>query len=596
MWAIVRIVCSFWIAPRPFARLVGVRDPLTQHRLIHPPLSGLLLAIVLLGLPVSVHAIPGDPSGGCPAPPNTLVLSELMVGGANEPRWVEITNPGKYALSLAKVTLQVFGEKGALVGSFPLGTTLPFIQAGEAWPVGDVPDMSPLSALLKVKILELGEAFGLPMCHGKVALVGPSGLIDAFEYDLCQTMPKPKATVLALDPAFTDPCKNDDQKLWCIVTPQTSPYGSPGSKNLGCDLDGDGYLSTSGDCDDLDPAVHLDAQEVCNGKDDDCNGLTDDDLAPPVGFCPALGICAATTGPGGIVKVGAVAHCEGTGGFLCDYPAGYEPAKETLCDGFDNDCDGLTDEGLLNDCGTCGTPPQELCNGKDDNCNGQTDEGVVITGIACGGTGVCLKAQGLCVDGTPTCVQDLAWQATETLCDAIDNDCDGTIDEMLADPSCKNGIGACAVEGSKKCGMDGSVICLTPAAGQPTQELCGNGLDDNCDGKTDEGFDVGSQCEAGQGICRLIGKKLCSADKFATTCSVEPGPAEAVESCDNGLDDNCDGRTDESGCVKGKDGGMFKGCGSARAVSDWGGYGLVVACAWLVLRRRVRSEIPRRFL
>ncbi len=556
-------------------------------------LSGALLALLLLCLPGHAFAVLVDPSGGCPAPPNTLVLTEFMVGGPNDPRWVEITNPGKYALSLVKVTLQIFGEKGALLASFPLGATLPSIQAGEAWALGDVPDTSPLSALLKVKILELGESFALPACHAKLVLIGPSGLIDSFEYNLCQATPKPKATVLALDPAFTDPCKNGDQTLWCFVPPQTSPYGTPGAKNVGCDLDGDGYLSTNGDCNDLDPTVHIDAQEVCNGVDDDCNGLTDDNLSPPVGFCPSLGSCAPSVGADGTVKPGAVAHCEGATGYVCDYPAGFEPAKETLCDGFDNDCDGLTDEGLLNACGTCGAPPKEICNGKDDNCDGKTDEGVVVTGLACGSKGVCLLAQDLCVDGTPTCVQDPAWQATETLCDALDNDCNGLTDEMLNDTSCSSGIGACAVEGARKCALDGSVMCLTAAPGTPSQELCGNGLDDNCDGKTDEGFDVGSQCEAGTGICRLIGKKLCSADKLGTICSVDPGPADAFEICGNGLDDNCNGQTDESGCRATANGGGLPGCGSAGIGSGVGGFLLACVCGLLaIFRRRSRVRIP----
>ncbi len=560
--------------------------PLPSRRL-----AGQLLALLLLlGAPAAAFAIPGDPGGGCPAPSNALVFTELMVGGASDPRWVEITNPGTFTLSMATVTLQIFGDKGQLLASFPLGATLPLIQAGEAWPLGHVPDSGPLSALLKVKVLELGESFALPICHGKLVLTGQKGMIDTFEYDLCQGAPKPKAAVLALDPGYTDPCLNDNQKLWCAVPPSTSPYGTPGSKNPGCDLDGDGYLSTNGDCNDLDPSIHIDAPEVCNGKDDDCNGLTDDDLQPPVGFCPGLGICAPSTNPDGTFNPGAVAVCEGATGWVCDYPTGFEPAKETLCDGFDNNCDGKTDEGLLNACGGCGAPPVEICNGKDDNCNGQTDEGVVITGLACGSTGVCLLAHDLCVDGTPTCVQDLAWQATETLCDGLDNDCNGKTDEMIGESGCISGIGACAVEGVKKCGLDGSVVCLTPAAGQPSQELCGNGLDDNCDGQTDEGFDVGSQCQAGTGACQLIGKKLCSADKLSTVCSVSPGPADAVETCGNGLDDNCNGQTDEAGCVT--PGGAFKGCGSGSGGGAASALLLIGACGWLVIRRRLGRQIP----
>ena len=184
---------------------------------------------------------------------------------------------------------------------------------------------------------------------------------------------------------------------------------------------------------------------------------------------------------------------------------------------------------------------------------------------------------------------DPGYEEIELTCDGLDNDCDGLTDEMIGnDASCTNGIGACAVEGVKKCGLDGAVVCQSLAQGMPSQELCGNGLDDNCDGKTDEGFDVGSQCEAGKGICRLIGKRLCSQDKLGTTCSVEAGPADAYETCGNGLDDNCDGQTDESGC-RAPDGRRFKGCGSGPDGSAAAGILLLLAGLVLTARRMARS-------
>ena len=551
------------------------------------------MAVIALAFFVTgpLQALPGDPSGGCPAPPNALVISEVMVGMGNDARWIEITNPGTFKLSLAAVTLQISGEKGGIIASFPLGGVLPLIQGyGQAWALGTVPSFGPLASLLKAKVLELGESFVLPPCHGKIALVGPTGVIDAFEYELCKSVPKNKATVLALDPGYTDPCKNDEQNKWCLVPPQTSPFGTPGSTNPGCDLDGDGIPSTAGDCDDLDAQVNQDKPEICNGKDDDCNGQTDDDLTPPPGLCPSLGICAQSVDKNGAVQPGAVAHCEGAAFFTCDYPMGYESANETLCDGYDNDCDGLTDENLLNACGKCGALAAEVCNGKDDNCNGKTDEGVTLTGLNCGKTGVCLEAQGLCVDGTPTCVPSLAWQATETLCDGRDNDCDGDTDEVLgSNLACTSGVGECATAGTRTCGMDGQVVCDAPK-GIASQEICGNGKDDNCDGQTDEGFDVGSQCEIGRGVCHLIGKKLCSLDRLATMCSVNPGIPDTFETCGNGLDDNCDGQTDEAGC---KDPGARSGrlgCGNDRGRADRGALAGCLAVCALILRFRRRAR------
>ena len=110
--------------------------------------------------------------------------------------------------------------------------------------------------------------------------------------------------------------------------------------------------------------------EVCDGKDNDCDGKTDE--KPDIGAAPKCpkqaGVCA-----------GSWAACEGTKGWNCDtavyfiHDDAYQE-NETKCDGKDNDCNGQTDEGLLNPCGWCGTTPVEICNGLDDDCNGQTDE------------------------------------------------------------------------------------------------------------------------------------------------------------------------------------------------------------------------------
>jgi hypothetical protein len=158
--------------------------------------------------------------------------------------------------------------------------------------------------------------------------------------------------------------------------------------------------------------VNPPTMESCNGKDDDCNGLVDDNLATQPNFCTQTSICA-----------GSKPICSGTLGWVCNYKqtnanievdaTGKLAAAESLCDGVDGNCNTQIDESftqLGKDCsvgnGACrgkGTfqcsadkkgvscPAQadatkavdELCNGVDDNCDGQIDERVPTGSLQC---------------------------------------------------------------------------------------------------------------------------------------------------------------------------------------------------------------------
>jgi len=561
-------------------------------------LPALALGLVLFCAPA--FAGTAAPAGGtCPQPPNALVITEFMTGPASAPHWVEIANPGKYPLSIDKVYLTVSdGSAKVAATKYNLGLAIPVLMAGESVAFGHVPSPSnPTDVWLKVKVLDLGEKFTLGACKGKLALEGPGGPIDVTSYQLCSSGKDiDEAVVWGLDPAMTDQCKNDTAVTWCQAVGDLAGTGTPGSVNVACDLDSDGFSSVQGDCSDQNGNVFPGAVEVCNGVDDDCNGVTDDNVVAPPGTCLGEGVCAGPNGDGLLKDATPVAKCSGYAGFVCTYPFGYESVTETLCDGFDNDCDGKTDEGLFNACGKCGPVPKEICNGVDDNCDGKTDETVALSGFSCGDTGVCLAATANCGPaGAPVCAQPLNWQATETWCDGLDNDCDGATDEELGlGGACSTGVGACAAAGVRQCGLDASVTC-SGVARAPGIELCGDGLDNNCDGKTDEGFNVGEQCEAGQGICRVVGKRVCSTDHSQAICNVKPAAADSTERCGNGLDDNCNGLTDEAGCVAPS--GAAAGCAAAGPSTGGAIWSLLSLIAVGILgwrRWRARREQPQR--
>jgi hypothetical protein len=135
-----------------------------------------------------------------------------------------------------------------------------------------------------------------------------------------------------------------------------------GSTDPGCDADHDGYCSAAlqctgvgavcrfgcGDCDDADPGRHPGAMEKCNGVDDDCDGAPDGpaslgcSLRFPDGDADGYG-----TAVGGACLCAAdAAHPVSAGGDCDDLDQAVHPQAAEQCNGRDDDCDGLTDEGF----------------------------------------------------------------------------------------------------------------------------------------------------------------------------------------------------------------------------------------------------------
>lgn len=158
-----------------------------------------------------------------------------------------------------------------------------------------------------------------------------------------------------------------------------------------CSVLPEGYTDNSTDCDDDDPDVHPDAEEVCDGVDNDCNGQTDD--------VTGIEMWPDTDGDGfGNGEVAPVTDCSGTGatatnGDDCDDSnAEIFPGAEEVCDGLDNDCDGTLrpDEGDLDldgaaDCLDCEPTDPDIFPGNEDPCNGVDNDcdGVIPPDDSC---------------------------------------------------------------------------------------------------------------------------------------------------------------------------------------------------------------------
>ena len=279
------------------------------------------------------------------------------------------------------------------------------------------------------------------------------------------------------------------------------------------DADSDGSLSCV-DCDDGDAANEPGGTELCDGQDNDCNGSADFDAAGEVDADGDQSLSCA--------------DCD-------DGDSAVFPGNPELCDGLDNDCDGVAnaegDEVDLDldtalSCDDCDddddtvypTAP-ELCDGLDNDCNELADFGGASDEIDDDGD-LSFDCDD-CDDTDPD-----SYPGAPELCDGIDNDCDGTDPATESADQDGDGFSVC----------EGDCDDTNPNSYDGATEIC-DGLDNDCDLTLPDG-----EIDAdGDGFMACVD----DCDDFNPL--VSPDALEA-DSCDDGVDNDCDGDVDEADC------------------------------------------------
>lgn len=371
-----------------------------------------------------------------------------------------------------------------------------------------------------------------------------------------------------------------------------------------------GYASNNQDCDDADSYVNPSAMEICDYIDNDCNGQIDE--APLTtfyedgdgdGYGNSTNTTLACFPPLGYVN--NATDCDDTN-------VNINPNETELCNGIDDNCDTNIDENLVftdyytdsdsdsygdpnTGVNSCSQPPNtvtdntdcddtnsvinpgeaEVCNGLDDDCDGSVDIGAVdavsfhpdYDGDSYGsGNPIvqCSQPSGYvpnntdCDDGN----QNVNPGATE-LCNAIDDDCNGQVDDGLIfvdyyDDSDNDGYGDSSTVTNDCSQPSGTVTDATdcddsnPAINPGENEIC-NTIDDDCNGQVDDGLSFVDYYEDNDG------DSYGNSSVSINSCSLPPGYVTDATDCNdlnqainpgqtelcNNIDDNCNGQIDD---------------------------------------------------
>jgi len=452
-------------------------------------------------------------------------------------------------------------------GAFCNGVERCMPESGAADASGCIPGERPCDGVCDEEAASCGDACERPDADGDGADSVMCGGTDCDDAD---------PNRFPSNPEICDPAGLDDDCDGRTLGPDADGDGFQGVTC--CNLQDDGSLECGGDCDDSRATVNPTAVESCNGIDDDCDGLIDEEVRATFyrdfdgdGFGVTSMTEEACSRPDGFAIEGG--DCD-------DMTPGVNPGVAQRCVGVDDDCDGGIDEGCScmdgseRDCGTpdasdptgfrttgectVGTqtcaggtlsacdavlPSAEVCDGEDDDCDGTTDEGVRVScrvdtdgdGFGVGSAqSVCPAAGGGCPDGfTANMAQadcddsrDTVFPGASEVCNGRDDDCDTDTDETF---QCeRNAI----VSGTNMCGRTGQRACDSSCMWidddfyrEETTATCDYCSDSAAGFSAEEPFTLGSPVNtllfSSAATRALLGDAMCNVNMFGACLDVQ---------------------------------------------------------------------------